>query len=63
MENFIEFTVFWVFGLAIVLSILKMIWQNIGCIFIGVVVLIISAIMYFSLGFRLDYISNFLLLP
>jgi hypothetical protein len=50
MEDFIAFTVLWVFGLAIVLSILKAIWVNIGCIFIGVVVLLISAIMFFSLG-------------
>jgi hypothetical protein len=50
MENFIAFTFLWVVALAIVLSILNTIWKNIGCIFIGAVVCLISAIMFLSLG-------------
>ena len=50
MADFIVFTMYWVFLLIIVIAILNAIWKNIGCIFIGVMILLVSLIMFKSFG-------------
>ena len=50
IEHFMWFTITWVMILVVILAVINTIWKNIGCIFVGAVILIVSIIMYLALG-------------
>lgn len=50
IENFMWFTITWVMILVVILAIINTVWKNIGCIFVGAVILIVSLIMFLATG-------------
>ena len=50
IEHFMWFTIAWVMVLVVILAIINTIWKNIGCIFIGAVIILVSMVFYLISG-------------